>query len=844
MLPAPLAERLEPKAPAPRAGRFVVYWMRVAARAHENPALDVALSAAKALGLPVFVYHALAERYRYASDRLHTFFLEGAREVQRALRERGIGYAFHLERPGHRVHVLKALAKDAALVVADFLPMQPLLRWDAEVARQAPLWRVDASCLAPIWRFPTPVDRALAFRAAAKDEWARRVRDVWRDAEPPGPAFLPELPFEPVDLQVADLASLVAGCEVDHTVAPVHHTPGGTTAGLERWRRFVDSRLDAYARDRDDPLREGTSRMSAYLHFGHVSVFRLARDAAAHRTEGAEKFLDELLTWRELAWHFCWHTPAPESVDALPAWARETLRAHESDRREALPSWEQLARAQTGDTVWDAAQRQLLTHGELHNAVRMTWGKRLLEWTRSAKEALALLFDLNHRYALDGRDPSSVGGILWCLGGFDRPFSPETPVLGAVRPRPTAEQAKRFDVAEYERRVHRPPRGSPLTVAVVGAGVAGAAAARALKDAGHAVVLFDKGREPGGRLSTHKGSPHRFDHGAPCFTVKDERFARWARAWWHERVLTEWSPVALPENLEKAPSERERTTLRPAPSPGDRGPLRPSDSTEGHSQGAGRAGHKSPLRLIATPSNAALVSRLHHQLDVRLGVTVGELKRDAERWRLKDAEGESLGEYEVAVVALPAPQAAALVDPTSFALASRLREVAFEACWAVLLAFESPTGVEWDLQEGMAGPLERLWRDSSKPDRRGAGGERWVLHATGAWSQRHLEAPAEEVTAMLLDAFFSATGAPRQPAAFSTAHRWRYARAAKPLGEACVWDEALKVAVCGDWCLGRDVESAFLSGSAAAGRINALPAPSTEESGARPSTRVDQLRLL
>ena len=743
MLPAHLVDRLEPGAPPPRAGRFVVYWMRVAVRASENPALDVALAAAQALGKPVFVYQALSERYRHASDRLHTFILEGARDVQRQLRERGVGYAFHLERPGARAPVLRTLAQDAARVVTDFMPMQPLVRWDAEVARVAPLWRVDASCVAPLWRFATPVDRAFAFRDAAKDVWARRVREPWPDVAPPGPAFLPALPFTPVDLEAADLPALVAGCDVDHTVGPVHHTPGGTSAALARWQRFVETKLGAYAKDRDDPLADGTSRMSAYLHFGHVSALRLARDAAAHRTDGADKYLDELLTWRELAWHFCWHRPDADSVEALPEWARATLAAHERDRREALPSLEQLARAQTGDAVWDAAQRQLLTHGELHNAVRMTWGKALLGWTRTAKEALSVLFELNDRFALDGRDPASVGGIRWCLGGFDRPFSPEAPVLGTVRPRPTAAYGRRIDLAEYERRVHRPARGRPLTVAVVGAGVAGAAAARALKDAGHAVVLFDKGRGPGGRLSTRREGEARFDHGAPYFTVRDERFARWARAWWQERVVTDWTPVSL------------------SPIGGE----------------GGGEGKKPSPRLIGMPGNSALVSRLHHDLDVRFSVQVGELARDAERWRLKDTAGASLGEYDVTVVALPAPQAAALVDPTSFALASRLREVPFEACWAVLLGFDAATGVEWDLQDDGVGPLARLWRDSSKPDRRvDGGGERWVLHASPEWSARHLEASAEDVTAMLLDAFFSATGAPRQAPSFSTAHRWRFAR--------------------------------------------------------------------
>ncbi len=792
MLPPHLAERLEPHAPTPRPGDYVIYWMRIAVRATENPALDVALSAARALGKPVFVYHALSERYRYASDRLHTFILEGARDVQRACAERGIGYAFHLEREGAREPVLRELSKQAALVVTDFMPVQPMLRWDAELAKEAPLWRVDASCVVPVWQLTTPLERAFTFREAVEPSWRARLETPWADVAPHGPAWLPALPFTPVDLQATSLAALVASCGIDHAIAPVQHTPGGATAALQRWRTFRDTKLARYDQDRNDPVREATSRLSGYLHFGHVSPFLVAREAHAHRSEGAEKFLDELLVWRELAWHFCLHHPNHETVEVLPAWARETLRQHERDGRTALPSLEQLARAQTGDLLWDAAQRQLLTHGELHNNVRMTWGKAVLGWTRTASEALATLVDLNHRYALDGRDPGSYGGILWCFGALDRPFSPPVPVLGTVRPRPTAEQAKRFDVGEYERKVHRPTRGAPLTVAVIGAGVAGAAAARALKDAGHQVTLFDKGRGPGGRVATRSEGELRFDHGAQYFTVRDERFARWARAWWQERVLTQWKGIIDGAKGREHPHEL--------------------------------------VRLVGAPGMNAVVKRMLLDLDVRLGVEIKGLTRDGSRWRLLDAAGHAQGEFEVAVVATPAPQAAELIDPSSYALASRIRdEVVMAPCWAVMAHFDEGTGVEWDGAFSHVGPLSWLSRNSSKPERPAVPGESFVLHTSPEWSRAHLELTPEAVVPMVMDAFFATTGVRRQDPSFSKAHRWRYAKTEQPLGAPCLWDEGLQLAVCGDWCLGARVESAFLSGSAAAGWINALPGGPLDE---------------
>lgn len=807
MLPPHLHERIEPGAPPPRDGAFVVYWMRIAARVDENPALDVALTAAKALKKPVFIYHALSERYRYASDRLHTFILEGARDVQRACAERGLGYAFHLERGGSGP-VLRHLAKQAALVVTDFMPVQPMLRWDAELARDAPLWRVDASCVAPVWTSDV-FDRAFSFREKRRVLWRERNAQPWPEVPPSGPAFLPELPFTPLDLSRESLPELVASCEVDHAVAPVHHTPGGTSAALARWRAFHDTKLVHYEFGRMDPTGEGTSRLSGYLHFGHVSPFRVAREAAKHGSKGAEKFLDELLVWRELAWNFCLHHPKHETIEALPMWARETLKAHERDGRTWLPSWEQLARAQTGDLLWDAAQRQLLTHGELHNAVRMTWGKALVRWTRNATEALSTLIDLNHRYALDGRDPASYGGIAWCLGALDRPFD-EKPYFGKVRHRSTEEHGKQFKVAEYEQRVHRPARGAPLTVAVIGGGVAGLAAARTMVDAGHVVRVFERSTGPGGRMATHHDGALRFDVGVPYFTVKDERFARWARAWWQERILNRWNATIEGD----APRE-----------------------------------HASELvRLVGVPGMDSVVKRLQHELDVRFHTDVRGLTRDGSRWRLMDAHAHALGEFDAVVLATPAPIAAELVDPTSFELGSQLREVKTAPCWTVMLHFEQGTGVPFDGAYSHVGPLAWLGRNSSKPERPQVPGESWVINANAEWSRAHDEATPESVLPALLEAFFATTGMKPVTPTYAKAVLRAHALTERTLGTSHLWVEPLRLAVCGGWCLptarrGEEVEAAFLSGTAAAARINALP-PGEGEDRLPPVGHARQLDLL
>jgi hypothetical protein len=774
-------------------GEFVLYWMRTAVRGHENPALDAALEAARALDLPVLVYHALSERYPYASDRHHTFILQGAREAAAELRERGVAYAFHLERPGHRGPHLKTLAGRARRVVTEDMPVPPLDRWTRSVAGAAgrPVWAVDAACTHPMRLVPKKAaSRAYRFRDATKEARRERIQAGWDDTEAAPSSELPELPFEPVDLDGASIPELVAACEIDHGVAPVPHTTGGSAAGYARWAAFLDDGISGYKWKRNDPLVDGTSRMSPFLHYGHVSPFRIAQEAHEPRGKGPGKYLDELLVWRELAWAFCWHHDALESLEVLPDWAAETLRERDEEPRDVL-SWERLARARTGDRLWDAAQRHLLIHGELHNNVRMTWGKALVGWSPDAETALRRTVDLNHRYALDGRDPSSYGGILWCYGALDRPFDPPRGLLGKVRSRTTDSHADRLDVAAYEDHTGRPLVDPAPRVAVVGAGVAGLACARTLVDHGLEVVVVDKGRTPGGRCSTRRSrddSGLHFDHGAQYFTARDKDFQRHVAAWEAEGVVARWDGrFARIEGNEVAAIE-------------------PSD-----------------VRWVGTPAMESLPHHLAEDVEVRSGVRVEGLERRDDRWILRgvpsggeDGSPEELGPFDAVVVTAPPAQAAPLVAEGAPELAEQAREAHLAPCWAVMI--RARRGPGWDAAEVEGGPLAWIARNGSKPGRDDA--STWVLHAGPEWSAHHLEASDDEVIETLVDAFRQLPGAEGlEEPDHARAHRWRYARARDPRGPRCRVSTDGTLILAGDGCVAPRVEGAWLSGVAAAGRI-------------------------
>jgi len=785
-LPPHLAERARVLGELPISPRaeFVVYWMRTAVRAHENPALDSALVLASKLGLPAFVYHALSERYRYASDRHHTFILEGARDVERELAERGIGHAFHLERPGHRGRYLEKLARSAAVVVTEDFPVEPLRSWTKTLATLAPVVAVDTACLVPMQSIGRAYERAFAFRRATEAARAERLERSWEEAEPPGPAFLPELPFEPLVLADAEIPELVAPCEIDHSVAPVPHTRGGSRAGYARWRRFRDRRLKRYARDRNDALRDGVSRLSPYLHYGMVSPLRIAREAADRPSKGSEKFLDELLVWRELSHVWCFYRREHQGLGALPGWARRSLEDHAADPRPGVLSWETLARARSVDRLWDAAQRSLLIHGELHNNVRMTWGKAIPFWTADPARALEILIDLNHRYALDGRDPNSYAGLLWCLGLFDRPFKPEKEILGVVRPRSTSGHARRLDVESYAMHTGRPALAEPPRVAVVGGGIAGLACARALADHGLSPVIFDKGRGPGGRASTRRvelgGEELTFDHGAQYFTARDPRFERHLRSWRQDGVVASWEGrIAVLE----------------------RGEL---------SEARGEA-----ERWVGRPGMNAVVAHLGRDLDVLYGARVEGIAAEGALWKLslKEREAEV---FDAVALTVPAPQAMALLE-TGSELYEPLAKVEMLPCWAAMVAFDDDLDTVFDGAFVEGSPLAWVARNSSKSGR--ASRESWVLHAGDEWSHEHLEIPKDEAAEALLAAFAEALGLELPPPCHLTAHRWLYARPAKALGVDCLLAPGARLGYAGDACRGGRIEDAFLSGLALAGRF-------------------------
>ncbi len=481
--PAPAARvRIVNDRPAETGRGPVVYWMTAARRTSHNWGLQHAAAKATELDRPLIILEALRCDYPYASDRFHAFVASGMRDNRAALRSRPATYHAYIEgRRGAGKGLLAALAKDAALVVGDDYPGFFLPRMVAAAARlPVRMELVDGNGLLPLSSTEAVPKTAMAFRRILQKQLPEHLS--FPDADPLADADLPTLDDLPGDVAThwpTDgelLAGRFADLAIDHDVPPASRS-GGPAAGATRLRAFLKDDLDDYHEAARHPDRNGTSHLSGYLHFGHVGAHQIAAAVLGREKwnpskvrerpdgrrgwwgvgEGAEAFLEQLVTWRELAFHDARHNPGNERYETLPEWARATLEAHAQDQRHVYDE-EDLEQARTDDDLWNAAQRQLVRDGELHNYLRMLWGKRVLEWTPHPRDAWRILLRLNDRWALDGRDPNSVAGIAWVFGRFDRPWQ-EREVFGKVRCMRSPNTRKKVECERYLLK-YRAPRGT------------------------------------------------------------------------------------------------------------------------------------------------------------------------------------------------------------------------------------------------------------------------------------------------------------------------------------------------------------------------------------------------
>ena len=433
---------------APAAGGCVVYWMQRAQRALDNPALDVAVAAANNLHQPVVIFFAPVPFYPHATLRHYTFLAQGIPDTAERARRRGIGFVLR-RYPDHSLAKFCDEVK-ASLVVGDENPLREPRHWREVAAKKlsVPLWTVDADVLVPS-------------KLLEKEQYAARVirpRLQKRLKEFLLPSSNPKAKVEwqkPRGLQaLPDDGSfeITEGWKnLDRSVQAVTSFRGGISEALKLLRDFASRKLAHYPERHGKPEVDGTSRLSPYLHFGQIGPQTIAQAVENSKAPRAAKddFLDQLITWRELAINFVHFNPLYDALESAPDWAHRTLGKHAADKRNVLYSRPELEHADTHDDLWNAAQRQMLHAGWMHNYMRMYWAKKILEWSPSPAVAYQTAVYLNDKYFLDGRDPNGYAGIAWSIAGkFDRPWF-DRPIFGTIRYMSGDAARKKFDADQY-----------------------------------------------------------------------------------------------------------------------------------------------------------------------------------------------------------------------------------------------------------------------------------------------------------------------------------------------------------------------------------------------------------
>ena len=430
--------------------KCVVYWMQRAMRIHDNPALDFAIEIANLLNLPIVIFFSVIPNYPNANLRHYHFMQQGLRDVEADAADRGVGFVLRRHPDNSLEKFLEEV--QAAVLIGDENPCREPERWRKTLARKLklPYWTVDADVVVPSATFGRDYFLLQHMRPHLK----QALSGFLLPFKNPTPRYIWQ---KPKSLSSYSLAhDITAGfSSLDRTVGPVDTFTGGTHAALKHLREFVSHRLNDYDEKRNHPELNGTSQLSPYLHFGNIGPLTIALGVEEACAQGkapraaCDRFLDQVIAWRELSVLFVKYNENYDNWECAEPWARKTLVEHNADPRPFRYTFDQLERAETHDDLWNAAQRQMVSEGWMHNYMRMYWAKMILAWAPDPARAYEWSVNLNDRYELDGRDPNGYQGIAWAVvGKHDRPWF-NRPVFGLVRPMSGTSTAKKFDAKSY-----------------------------------------------------------------------------------------------------------------------------------------------------------------------------------------------------------------------------------------------------------------------------------------------------------------------------------------------------------------------------------------------------------
>jgi deoxyribodipyrimidine photo-lyase len=424
--------------------------MQQSQRTAMNHALEYAVHEANRLGCGVVVVFGLTDDYPEANLRHYAFMLEGLKETEQALRKRGVRMVV---RKGSPPEVALEAGGEARLIVCDCGYLRHQRQWRQALARKAAcrVVQVESDLIVPV---EAASDKAQIGARTLRPRIHRQLAD-YLHALPPVPVRTPTVKLRMDGMPLEDTAAVIQTLRIDRSVTPVSGTlKGGTSEAKRRFAEFLKNRLARYDQNHNQPQTDDTSRMSPYLHFGQVSPLYMALEVMKAPGPKAAKdvFLEEMIVRRELACNFTHFTPHYDSFACIPGWAQKSLAEHRRDRRPYVYTAEQLGKAETHDPYWNAAMREMVCTGFMHTYMRMYWGKKILEWSRTPEEGYATTLAFNNKYFIDGRDPNSYTGVAWVYGVHDRAW-PQRTIYGKVRTMMASGLERKCDIQGYVKKV-------------------------------------------------------------------------------------------------------------------------------------------------------------------------------------------------------------------------------------------------------------------------------------------------------------------------------------------------------------------------------------------------------
>ncbi len=420
----------------------IVYWMSRDQRTSDNWALIFAKELAEENNRDLSVVFFISSQFLGATIRQYDFMIKGLKEVEDSLLKKNIPFHIFIGTPQEKGEQFLKKIRPGALVT-DFNPLKIKKNWNRFFIKNIdfPFYEVDAHNIVPC-RFVSQKQEFAAYTIRPK---INKLLDQ----------FLTDFPKikkqEQVSTEKVNWSKVYNSLNIDNSVKQISWLVPGERAGKRMISKFINNKLNNYSRDRNNPNIDGQSNLSPYIHFGQISTQRIALSVKNSKAEKKckEEFLEELIIRKELSDNFCFYNKKYDSVEGFPNWAKQTLDKHKKDKRDYLYKLKDFERGETSDNLWNAAQREMIKKGKMHGYMRMYWAKKILEWTKSPKEALKIAIYLNDKYHLDGRDSRGYTGIAWSVGGVhDRAWA-EREVFGKVRYMSYNGSKSKFNVKDY-----------------------------------------------------------------------------------------------------------------------------------------------------------------------------------------------------------------------------------------------------------------------------------------------------------------------------------------------------------------------------------------------------------